>query len=125
MKIYGRSQFILGVLWAGLLMAHLSRGGETSVFWLLICGMNTCSCLYRAFSQKQQEATKEYEAASRRLFGRWRILVESFGAIVILLAMLSTLWFPNQAGIAIILMICGFVYTLFVGEHIRKHTNTK
>ena len=90
MKIYSKSQFVLGVLWAGLLMAHLSKG-ETGVFWVLICGVNTASCLYRAFNQKQQEVTRECEEASRRLFGRWRILVESFGAVVIILALLWAL----------------------------------
>lgn len=112
------------MLWAGLLMAHLSKG-ESGAIWLLICGLNTASCMYQAFNRKQSEATKAYEETSRRLFGRWRILVESFGAIVIILAVLWTLWFPNDAGIAIILMICGFLYTVFIGDHIRKHTDVK
>ena len=124
MKIYSKSQFLLGMLWAGLLMAHLSKG-ESGMFWLLICGLNTASCMYQAFNQKQQETVKAYEEASCRLFGPWRILVESFGAIVIILAMLWVLWFPNQAGMAIILMICGFLYTFFIGNYIRKHTDIK
>lgn len=124
MKIYSKSQFLLGMLWAGLLMAHLSKG-DTGIIWLLLCGMNTASCLHRAFDKKQPEVTKEYKETSRRLFGPWRVLVESFGAIVIILALLWVLWFPNQAGIAVILMICGFLYTLFIGDYIRKHTNTK
>lgn len=124
MKIYSKSQFLLGMLWAGLLMAHLSKG-ESGMFWLLICGANTASFMYRAFNQKQQESTKQYGEASRRLFGRGHVLVESFGAIVILLALLWVLWFPNQAGIAIILMIFGFLYTFFIGDYIRKHTDIK
>ena len=122
MKAYSKSQFLLGMLWAGLLMAHLTKG-DTGIIWLLICGINTASCMYRAFNQKQQEETKQYEEASRRLFGPWRYLVESFGAIVIILALLWVLWFPNQAGMPIILIICGFVYTFFIGDYIRKHTN--
>ena len=105
-------------------MAHLSKG-ESGVIWLLICGLNTASCMYQAVNQKRQEATKAYEETSRRLFGHWRILVESFGAIVIILAMLWVLWFPNQAGIPIILIICGFLYTCFIGDYIRENTDIK
>lgn len=122
MKIYSKSQFLLGMLWAGLLWAHTSKG-ETGIIWLLICGVNTASCLYRALDKKQPEVTKDYEEASRQLFGRGHILVENLGAIVIFLALLRVLWFPDQVGMPVVLIICGFVYTFFIGNHIRKHTN--
>lgn len=73
--------------------------------------------LYRAMHEKRagesREASARREAAARKLFGKWRLAVELFGVVLVVLS-LALAAVLHESGIPVLLMLWGLLYTVAV-----------
>lgn len=121
MKIYSKSDFFRGL---GCLLIAVASGaggillqkGFCMVMALAWAGQAVFS-LYRAMHEKRagesREASARRGAAARKLFGKWRLAVELFGVVLVVLS-LALAAVLRESGIPVLLMLGGFLYTAVI-----------
>lgn len=79
--------------------------------------------LYRAMNEKwageSQAASARSEAAARKLFGKWRLVVQLFGMALVVLALALALVLRGS-GIPVLLMLGGLLYTVVILDWITS-----
>lgn len=130
MKLYSRKHFVMGLVWLGvalLRLAMLVQDGELAdKFWRLLVPLTLSGSsfveAFRAVNGSKEQAEKNRQAG-RKLFGRWWLVVQNAGYVVIMAALVSALLIPNWAGIALFVALAGFFYSAVVESKIKEEAD--
>jgi len=130
MKIYSRKSLIMGLVWLGVALLRLvmlvQDGALAQEFWHVLFSVAIGGrCLFEAV-QPMEDPEKQAEKiaqAARALYGRWWLIVQNLGYIVIVGALVSVLLAPNWAGIALLAMLAGFFYSGIVESKIKEEAD--
>ena len=123
MKIYSWKYLLCGLAMGALgalkLWRSLRADFDNGFVMGLYCAVLSIRFLYVALNEDAYESV-EFRNASRRMFGKWAAVVLNIGGAVVIGALLLTLLNPNLAGIAILLMLAGFLYEIIVNQMVKK-----
>ncbi len=127
-KIYSWKYLLCGLAMGALgalkLWRSMRADFDNGFVMGLYCAVLSIRLLYVALNEDAYEKDKtesvEFRNASRRMFGKWAAVVLNIGGAVVIGALLLTLLNPNLAGIAILLMLAGFLYEIIVNQMVKK-----
>lgn len=127
MKIYNRSCFFRGIVYLFIAVLSGIRGAwareALCVFMALAWAGLAVLELYRATNEKwagkSQTASARSKAAARKLFGKWWLVVQLFGVVLVVLALALALVL-RESGIPVLLMLGGLLYTVVILDWITS-----
>lgn len=122
MRIYSKTNFILGLAYLAMAAASGSRAASQRengflVFMMLAWAALGAAHLYygmnREKAEKSREASARTDAAARELFGKWGTVMQWLGLVpAVLSIMLITM--GHTGPLPIILLLAGLLYTFTI-----------